>query len=284
VDRVAPYTVALLLLAAAAFALWLVLWARRRPRLRRRRRVPTHPRLPVILVHGLFGFDELGVGKSRQAYFRGVRAALEKEGHEVRVARVPAVGTIAARAEELARCVEEVEARRVNLVAHSMGGLDARWAIARLGLRRRVGALVTVGTPHLGTPLADLSADLMGRLGLERALAVGGVSLDAFRDLTTARMARFNEEVPDDRSVAYASVVGVVRRARRTNPLLVPGYLWLQGCAGPNDGVVPAASQRWGEVLAEVEADHWAQIGWSKHFDAVAFYLGLLRDLRAMGF
>ena len=283
-DRAALYAVLLLLLAAAAAALWLFLRSRRRPRLRRLRRVPSHPRLPVVLVHGLFGFEEIGVGRSRHAYFRGVRAALEKDGHLVRVARVAAVGTIAARAEALARCVEEVEARRVNLVAHSMGGLDARWAIARLGLRRRVGAIVTVGTPHLGTPLADLSADLAARLGLERALAVGGVSLDAFHDLTTARMARFDEEAPDARGVAYASVVGTVRRVRRTNPLLVPGYLWLEGRAGPNDGVVPAASQRWGEVIAEVEADHWAQIGWSRHFDAVAFYLGLLRELRAMGF
>ncbi len=156
--------------------------------------------------------------------------------------------------------------------------------MARLGLRRRVGALVTVGTPHRGTPLADLSADLASRLGLERALAAGGVSLEAFRDLTTERMARFNEEAPDARGVAYASVVGVVRRKRRTHPLLVPGYVWMKGRWGPNDGVVPASSQRWGEVLAEVEADHWAQIGWSRSFDAAAFYLGLLRELRAMGF
>lgn len=282
-DRLALLALALLILAAAAAGLWLFLRSRR-PRLRRRRRVPARPRLPVVLVHGLFGFDEIALGRQRHAYFRGVRAALEKDGHSVRVARVAAVGTVAARAAALARCVEEMEARRVNLVAHSMGGLDARWAIARLGLRRRVGALVTVGTPHLGTPLADLSADLAARLGLERALAVGGVSLEAFRDLTTASMARFNDEVPDVRGVAYGSVVGVVRRKRRTNPLLVPGYVWLKGRAGPNDGVVPAASQRWGDVLAEVEADHWAQIGWSKHFDAVAFYLGLLRELRAMGF
>ena len=238
----------------------------------------------MILVHGLFGFDEIALGRSRHAYFRGVRAALEKEGHSVFVARVAAVGTIGMRAAELARCIRAVDARRVNLVAHSMGGLDARWAIARLGLRKRVGALVTVGTPHLGTPLADLSADLASRLGLERALAVGGVSLDAFHGLTTTRMAKFNAEVPDARGVAYASVVGAVRRKRDTNPLLVPGYLWLRARAGPNDGVVPALSQRYGEVLANIEADHWAQIGWSRSFDAVAFYLRLLRDLRALGF
>lgn len=280
--RLLPYAVAALLLAGAAVVLWLWLRARRRIR-PRRRRAPPRPRHPVVLVHGLFGFDEIALGRSRHAYFRGVRGALEKDGHTVLVARVAAVGTIADRAAELARCIGGVDARRVNLVAHSMGGLDARWAISRLGLRKRVGALVTVGTPHLGTPLADLSADLATRLGLERALAVGGVSLDAFHDLTTARMARFDEEVPDARGVTYASVIGVVQRKRRMNPLLVPGYLWLRARAGPNDGVVPAASQEHGEVLARIEADHWAQIGWSRHFDAVAFYLRLLRELRALG-
>jgi triacylglycerol lipase len=277
--------IALVLAAATALGLWLW-WRHRRarPRLRRRRRVPSRPRYPVVLVHGLFGFDELGLGRTRHAYFRGVRETLERDGHAVRVARVALAGSIAARAAQLARFVEATEGKRVNIVAHSMGGLDARLAIARLGLDRRVASLVTVGTPHRGTPLADLSGGLAGRLGLDRALAAAGGSIEAFQDLTSASMARFNEEVPDARGVAYASVVGLIRRKRRTSPFLVPSHLWLKRSAGDNDGVVPAASQRWGQVLAEIEADHWAQIGWSSHFDAAAFYLDLLRELRAMGY
>jgi len=125
---------------------------------------------------------------------------------------------------------------------------------------------------------------VLERLGLDRALSSVGVSIDALRDLTRERLARFNEEVPDVRSVAYASVVGTVRRMRRSSPLLVPSCLWLNQAVGDNDGVVPADSQRWGQVLAEIEADHWAQIGWSKHFDAAGFYRDLLRELRAMGY
>jgi triacylglycerol lipase len=281
-----PLLLALLLVLLAAAAAGGLRWWRRhrRPRLRRRRRVPPRPRYPVVLVHGLFGFDEIELGQRRHAYFRGVRGALERDGHAVRVARVALAGSIASRAGALARCVGEVESRRVNVVAHSMGGLDARYAIARLGLDRRVAALVTVGTPHHGSPLADVSGALTERLGLARALAAAGVSIDAFRDLTSASLARFNDEVPDAPGVAYASVVGRVRRTLRTSPLLVPSYLWLSRTAGPNDGVVPTTSQRWGEVLAEIEADHWAQIGWSKHFDAAGFYRDLLRELRALGF
>jgi triacylglycerol lipase len=258
--------------------------ARARPRLRRRRFVPARPRYPVLLVHGLFGFDELVVGKVRHAYYRGVREVLEQDGHAVQVARLPAVGAIAARAAELVALVNASGSKRVNIIAHSMGGLDARYAVSRLGLAKRVGALVTVGTPHRGSPVADLSSRVLEGIGLAKALSVAGVSVDALRDLTSQSLARFNEEVPDRREVAYASVVGVVRHLKRASPLLVPSCLWLKQTVGANDGVVPADSQRWGQVLAEIDADHWAQIGWSRHFDAAGFFRDLLRELRAMGY
>jgi triacylglycerol lipase len=193
--------------------------------------------------------------------------------------RLPALGPVEDRARHLAEGLRALDAPRVIALAHSMGGLDARYAIGRLGAARRVAALVTVGTPHRGTPVADLTADLAGKLGVARALSLAGVGLEALHDLTGAGLERFNEQVPDVRSVAYGSVVGAVRSRRRMNPLLLPTHLWLADRAGPNDGIVPAASQRWGEVLAEIEADHWAQIGWSRHFDAGGFYARLLREL-----
>jgi triacylglycerol lipase len=248
---------------------------RRAPRLRH----------PVVLAHGLFGFDAVELGGVEHHYFRGVTALLEARACAVHRARVAPAASIAARAEDLAACVRAVPERRVNIVAHSMGGLDARYAISRLGLASRVASLTTIGTPHRGTPLADLGTDLVGeRLRLRRALAALGLDLDAFYDLTTERMEAFNEAVADARGVAYASVVGVSRRARRTHPLLVAPWLYLRSAAGENDGVVPGESQRWGEVLAEVDADHWAQIGWSRHFDAASFYDRLLTELRGRGF
>lgn len=279
--------IALVVLAALAgggLALWWWLRDRARPRLRRRRFVPARPRYPVVLVHGLFGFDELVVGKVRHAYYRGVREVLVKDGHAVQVARLPAAGAITVRAAGLAALVNASDSKRVNVIAHSMGGLDARYALSRLGLAKRVGVVVTVGTPHRGSPIADLSSSLMDRLGLAKALSMAGVSVDALRDLTRESLARFNEEVPDAKGVAYASVVGIVRQVKRASPLLVPSCLWLNQTVGDNDGVVPADSQRWGHVLSEIDADHWAQIGWSKHFDAAAFYRDLLRELRAMGY
>jgi triacylglycerol lipase len=271
-------------LAAAGGAAALVLWLawRRRPARRpaRRRGAPRHP---VVLAHGLLGFDEIRIGRSRHGYFRGVSERLRREGCIVHASRVAGTASIAARAAELAAFVEALPARRVNVVAHSMGGLDARYAIAKLGLAGKVASLVTVGTPHLGTPVADVGAGLARRARAWSALARLGVDVGAFHDLTTARMVEFNAAVPDARGVLYASVVGAPPRRREVTPLLVPTWAWLQHSAGANDGVVPAASQRWGEVVWEVGADHLAQIGWSRRFDAAELYAELLRELRARG-
>jgi len=270
-------------LVAAAAAILLVLWLRRRRRprwpLRPRRRGPRHP---VVLAHGLLGFDEIRIGRARTDYFRGVSARLEREGCVVHRCRVAKTASIAARAAELAAFVNELDARRVNLVAHSMGGLDARYALAKLGLRRKVASLVTIGTPHRGTPLADLGAGLAAR-GVLGALRRIGVDLDALHDLTTPRMVAFNRVVGDAPGVHCASVVGAPLRRRDVSPVLVPTFLWLGEIAGANDGMVPAASQRWGEVISEIGADHFAQIGWSHRFDAAAFYAELLRELRGRG-
>jgi triacylglycerol lipase len=235
-----------------------------------------------VLAHGFLGFDEVVVAGVRHEYFRDLTRSLAKHSDAVHRPRVAPTGSVASRAEELARCIRELPDRRVNVIAHSMGGLDARHAIARLGLERRVASLTTIGAPHHGTPLADLGVVAGERLGMRRVLDRLGFPLEALDDLTTAAMAGFNRATPDVPGVAYGSVVGVAP-ARRTHPLLLPGHLLLRRAAGANDGIVPGASQRWGEVLFEIEADHWAQVGWSKQFDAAAFYDALLRELRGRG-
>ena len=266
----------------AAGALWLVL-RRRRGSARRARPRPAAPRYPVVLAHGLMGFDEIRLGRARHDYFRGVPARLERDGCVVHRSRVARTASIADRAAELTAFVRALPAPRVNLVAHSMGGLDARYAIARLGLARNVASLTTIGSPHRGSPLADLGSGLAVRAGAGAALARIGMKIDALHDLTTARMTEFNREVRDVRGVMYASVVGAPRERRGVTPVLVPSWLWLGGQEIPNDGMVPAASQRWGDVLRVVPADHFAQIGWTRRFDALDLYAELLRELRGRG-
>ena len=282
-------SIEILVLIAAAVglgAVYALVWRRRRRWLGRVRRAcgRVGPRHPVVLLHGLLGFDELAIGPARVAYFRGLTERIQRVGADVHRPRVARTAAVAVRARQLVRRIEQLSAKRVNIIAHSMGGLDARYAIAKLGLSERVASLVTIATPHRGTPLADIGSHVLGEtLRLRRALAVLGMDVPGFHDLTAPRMAAFNRKVSDARGVWYASVVAHVSGGR-VHPLLWPTHRILSGRGGPNDGLVPLASQAWGEVVAEIEADHWAQIGWSRHFDAAELFEELLRELRANGF
>jgi len=220
--------------------------------------------LPVVLVHGLFGFDRVGVPGARFDYFRGIVRHLESLGCHAHAVRLPAFASVPERARILVEKITALGHERVDIIAHSLGGLDARYALSRLGLATKVRSLVTVGTPHRGTPIADLAS------GAKRVIA-------ALNWLSTSAAARFNEEVRDVPGVRYACVVGAIREKTTPIPLtLVPTHAYLRRVAGANDGIVPMSSQFWGETLAEIEADHFEQIGWRitrrGTFDALGLY------------
>ena len=244
--------------------------------------VGTQP-LPVVLVHGLFGFDSIGLPGTRLDYFRGIARHLDQLGCHAHAVRLPGAQSVPARAQELCLAIEALPHPRIDLIAHSLGGLDARYALAHLGLARRVRSLVTIGTPHRGTPIADLAT--RGPLHWARKLlGAVGLPMEAVEWLSTESLARFNREVPDVPGVRYACVVGGLRARRPRIPLpLVPVHAYLRRIAGANDGLVPMSSQYWGETLAEIEADHWAQVGWQiamrSSFDALGLYAFIVSRL-----
>lgn len=105
---------------------------------------------PVVFVHGLGGHH--GDFLPMATYFRvGGRPCSYRIGFE-------SGQSLEERAEALAECVRRVREAtgpgRVDVVAHSMGGIIARMAIADHGLARSIRTLVTLGTPHGGTHAA----------------------------------------------------------------------------------------------------------------------------------
>src|SRR4051812_14796193 len=149
------------------------------------------PPLPVILVHGLFGFDRIGVPGARLHYFRGIARHLESLGCHAHAVRLARAASVPEPPKQLAAKIEALGHDRVDIIAHSLGGLDARYALAHLGLASRVRSLVTVGTPHRGTPLADLATE--GPLAMaRRAITAIGIPLAAIDWLSTAALEKFN--------------------------------------------------------------------------------------------
>lgn len=286
-----PVALAVLIIVAIAIAAAIGLWLWRRRRAVRKLPLPgiyPVPHIqPVVLVHGVLGFDHMALMGQRIVYFRGVADMLRDVGVEVYTVRLPTMASVPGRAHALAEFVRALPCRRVNLVAHSMGGLDARFAISRCGLDESVASLVTVASPHRGTPLADLLAGTVGILpvrALRSVVGFAGLDTGAVDWLTTRRAGEINRTIGDADGVLYGCVIGrAQRRLIRANPVLLSSHTYILARAGDNDGMVPAASQYWGETFDEVDADHWAQIGWSSYFDANRMYLRVIEQLRRRG-
>src|SRR4051812_21326872 len=117
--------------------------------------------LPVVLHHGLCGFGEVRLGNLRRSYFAGIDRAIADRGHPVILGQAHPTAAIATRARQLKRTIlEQLRAldrrdEKIIIFAHSMGGLDARYMISKLGMEDRVAALITITTPHRGSPYAD---------------------------------------------------------------------------------------------------------------------------------
>lgn len=116
----------------------------------------------IVLAHGILGFNTipiLGAG----LYFNGVVDLYESLGHEVAAPNVSPVGGIDERSAQLASAIADKWPGDddIVIVAHSLGGLDARRVIARHhAVGKRVKSLITISTPHFGTPVADAVFDL----------------------------------------------------------------------------------------------------------------------------
>ncbi|KAI1639991.1 triacylglycerol lipase [Biscogniauxia mediterranea] len=165
------------------------------------------PKHPIVLAHGLLGFAELQVpGGWLPAihYWRGISDALAANGVQVIRAAVPPSSRIEQRAEKLAQDIgAEAEGREVSIVAHSMGGLDARYMISRLRPRNvKVRSLVTIASPHRGCSFADYLLDQIGAENVPKVLKFvegAGIDTGAFSQLTRKYMTEtFNPETPDD--------------------------------------------------------------------------------------
>lgn len=258
----------------------------------------TKTKYPIVLAHGLGGFDELfGV----YDYWFGIPNALRDGGAKVYVTEVSQLNATEARGEQLIDQIEQIVAisgkPKVNLIGHSHGGLDVRYVAAvRPDL---VASVTSVGSPHKGADLANfLRANVQGGSFTESVLSFFANSLGtllgllagtsnpqdaiaALDSLTTAGLTTFNAQypqgVPTSACGSGASTVGGIRyyswsgTGVLTNVLDVSdGPLGLTSLvySESNDGLVGRCSSHLGSVIR----DNY----FHNHLDEVNQILGLV--------
>ncbi|MFZ6770391.1 lipase family alpha/beta hydrolase [Undibacterium sp. Di26W] len=259
----------------------------------------TETKYPIVLVHGLFGFDNIGPVD----YWYGIPSALRSDGARVYVTQVAAANSTEVRGEQLLTQVKQIlavtGASKVNLIGHSHGGPTTRYvASIRPDL---VASVTSVGGVNRGSKVADVLLGVAPAGSLSNTVLVSitnGLaqiisflsgqptlsqdSLAAANSLSTAGSLRFNAKYPEGiptttcgegaytaRGVAYFSWSGA---KPYTNVLdIIDPALALTSLAfgsEKNDGLVASCSTHLGKVIR----DDYAM----NHLDEVNQTIGLI--------
>ncbi|KAA1099894.1 hypothetical protein PGT21_024073 [Puccinia graminis f. sp. tritici] len=275
------------------------------------------PRHPIVLCHGLYGFAVRGPSSFPrfQIHYWGklLEILRSRLGVKVIVGKVPPTGTIEERAVELDKLLQSLPntARRppkYNFIAHSMGGLDARYLISHLNPQTYTPiSLTTICTPHRGSPFMDwcranigvglsateasqkrvpfsLKEPLLRRppepLGylpnnLLKVLLLNLLDSPAYSNLSTDYLTgEFNPRTPDRAGVEYFSIAAKIGK----NGLSLIHPLWLPGLLidrlvetheqGNHDGLVTVQSAQWGRFLGTIVGTDHWEIRGSSAFGA----------------
>jgi triacylglycerol lipase len=217
---------------------------------------------PVILVHGVHANDRKKIGKS----WGRIPEELEKKGIKVFVGNTDGWGNYESNAamlhDTIEKVLQETKSEKVNIIAHSKGGLDSRYCIWKYNYGNKVASLTTLSTPHHGAELADLinnkkiTHSKTGKKALKLfGKLYGDVHPDVYNvnyQLTTDYMKKFNEEVGMDNNVYYQSIYSIMESP--FDDLLFSSYhRYIKKVTGDNDGVVSEYSATWGENVTKID-------------------------------
>jgi triacylglycerol lipase len=254
---------------------------------------------PIVLVHGIARND---TNKSMHPWGR-IPEILQDYGVAVYTGNTDAWGDVESNAELLKETIDkilrETNKEKVNIIAHSKGGIDSRYVIWNYDYGDKVASLTTVSTPHHGAELADLlyNSKILHTKMAEKSLNAfekmfRDKNPDIYRvdeELTTEYMTKFNEKVTMDSRVYYQCLYSIMNDPP-TDKLFASSYQFIKKINGNNDGIVSEYSARWGDNIKKIPGSiSHEQI--SDHPRAripgmaiLNIYLDIAHELSAMGF
>ncbi len=258
---------------------------------------------PILMVHGIF-FRDWQIFN----YWGRIPAELAKNGAEIYYGKQQSAELIEVSAGEIRdrilQVIEETGAEKVNIIAHSKGGIDSRYAISCLGMDRYVASLITINSPHYGCKFVDkilskVSDDLLGFVEkrYNKLYTVLGDTKPDFvkglQELTFERCSRLDEEAPDKEGVYYLSVMSKMKNVLSAGFPQNISYLMNKPYGTGNDGLVTVESALRGDNTLMIEHEgtrglsHGDLIDLMREnidgFDVREFYVNLVKDLKEKG-
>lgn len=258
---------------------------------------------PLVMVHGVFFRDWKLFN-----YWGRVPAELIRNGATVFYGNHQSAASHDDAAMELKerilQIIEETGCGKVNIIAHSKGGLECRAAISRFGLAPYVASLTTINTPHRGCGFVDWLLQKAPK-GLYNFLSkrynaalrkMGDTDPDfesATRDLTSKSCEAFNETTPDMPGILYQSVGSKMKNSMSSPFPLNLVYPFVRRFEKENDGLVGISSMKWGSDFIMLTPkrrgiSHGDMIDLYRRnirgFDVREFYVKLAASLKERGY
>lgn len=258
---------------------------------------------PILLVHGIF-FRDLNFFN----YWGRVPKELIKNGAQLYYGDQPSAASVRECGEFLKNRIEDIVnmtgCEKVNIIAHSKGGLDSRYAASLPGMAEHIASITTVNTPHLGCRYADFLIERLPSAVLpfiaskyNAALARFGEKADFIEgvtDLTAARCCEFNNSTYLPEGVYCRSVGTYMKKHTSAGFPLNFAYILVKLFSRTeNDGLVDLDSMRWGEDFLVYEPktkrgiSHGDVIDLLREdisgFDVREVYVKLVEDLKNKG-
>ncbi len=258
---------------------------------------------PILFVHGVFFRDNKFFN-----YWGRIPKELETNGALCFYGNHSSAASVRNSGEELARRIREITEQtgceKVNIIAHSKGGLDCRYALAHCGVADCVASLTTVSTPHRGCAFAQWLLEKAPEAVQEEiastynhAAKIAGDThpdfMAAVRDLTAEVCREFDENTALPSGVYGQSVGSVMKKARSGRFPLNVSYRFVKLFDGRNDGLVGVDSFQWGEKYTLLDLpvrrgiSHADMIDLNrenlKGFDVREFYVNLIMELKEKG-
>lgn len=197
--------------------------------------------------------------------------------------------------------LKKTRAKKINIVAHSMAGLDSRYLISKMEMDRYVNTLTTISTPHHGTSLAEwglaapakvrnLLVEIFNWMGNNIYPKMQSDVLAAIQELTREYVNNeFNKLIPDSKNVIYYSYSAACGKETPAsiNRFLAPLNHYVLEKEGINDGFVSEQSAHWGTYLGLTSLSHTDQLkinlSSDKEKEWEDFWITLLKRLSKEG-
>lgn len=266
---------------------------------------------PVFMVHGM-GFRD----RKHFGYWGRIPAILENHGATVFFGFQDANGSIENNCETLKKSlldfIEKTGAEKVNIIAHSKGGIESRYMISSMNLGGYIASVTTLSTPHNGSLSMDKIMKVpkillkAGSKVFDIFMKIGGdknpETYRCLEQLTTDFMTDFNRKNPDNENIYYRSYAFKMKNQLSDIIMSFP-YTVVKVLDNESDGMLTPDEVTWGDFkgiytgtgnrgishpdevdLRRMKFSYRTPQNKNEISDITEFYVQIVSELREMGY